>query len=176
MNYGRLMKGPQFLRKQGFYLTVVFASRMFQDLSFPPLENVFGFNHKYEVKDYLNIKHLRCFQDRPLNFLSLACAFHCTISRQKEITISLELLHFLLVPMINGYNSKSTLDLISIGGHRMLLDSCSSGVELADWESSPTIKSSKYQSRQLFSPSHLLLNSQPLCFLRRLDRKWARWT
>ena len=164
MNYGRLMKGPQFLRKQGFYLAVLFASRMFQDLSFPPLENVFGFNHKYEVKDYLNIKHLRCFQDRPLNFLSLASPFHSTISRQKEITISLELLHFLLVQMINGYNSKSTLDLISIGGHRMLLDSCSSGVELADWESSPTIKSSKYQSRQLFSPSHLLLNSQPLCF------------
>ena len=130
----------------------------------PKLENVFGFNHKYEVKDYLNIKHLRCFQDRPLNFLSLASPFHRTISRQKEITISLELLHFLLVQMINGYNFKSTLDLISIGGHRMLLDSCSSGVELADWESSPTIKSSKYQSRQLFSPSHLLLNSQPLCF------------
>ena len=133
------------LRKQaqGFYLAV----------SFPPLENVFGFNHKYEVKDYLNIKHLRCFQDRPLNFLSLASPFHRTISTQKEITISLELLHFLLVQMINGYNSKSTLDLISIGGHRMLLDSCSSGVELADWESSPTIKSSKYQSRQLFSPT-----------------------
>ena len=153
MNYGRLMKGPQFLRKQGFYLTVVFAFRVFQDHSFPPLENVFGFNHKYEVKDYLNIKHLRCFQDRPLNFLSLASPFHRTISTQKEITISLELLHFLLVQMINGYNSKSTLDLISIGGHRMLLDSCSSGVELTDWESSPTIKSSKYQSRQLFSPT-----------------------
>ena len=151
-----LWKGHSFWGNRAFIF--LFASRMFQDLSFPPLENVFGFNHKYEVKDYLNIKHLRCFQDRPLNFLSLASPFRRAISAKKEITISLELLHFLLVQMINGYNSKSTLDLISIGGHRMLLDSCSSGVELADWESSPTIKSSKYQSRQFSFPPPLTPN------------------